>query len=135
MQLTGSPGSTYRQGEIRNFLRGVIEILKPLKWRKKAPGGTQGGKDLVNSLTRVRGFQHVGGVRRGFGHHHATFGKAAAAFLERVDIVSEYNTEIRSPSRSIRAPSVVALRDYVSQDRPPAFTRFNVFLRDGFAER
>ena len=27
-----------------------------------------------------------------------------AAFLERVDIVSEYNTEIRSPSRSIRAP-------------------------------
>jgi len=55
-----------------------------------------------------------------------------AAFLERVDIVSEYATEIRSPSRSIRAPSVVALRDYVSQNRPPAFTRFNVFLRDGF---
>jgi len=27
----------------------------------------------------------------------------------------------------------IALRDFVRQDRPPAFTRFNVFLRDGFA--
>jgi 5-methylcytosine-specific restriction endonuclease McrA len=55
-----------------------------------------------------------------------------AVFLERVDIVSEYDRAIRSPSMEIKAPSVVALRDYVSQDRPPAFTRFNVFLRDGF---
>ena len=55
-----------------------------------------------------------------------------AVFLERVDIVSEYDTLIRSPSVSLPAPSVVALRDYISQDRPPAFTRFNLFLRDGF---
>ena len=55
-----------------------------------------------------------------------------AVFLERVDIISEYDTQIRSPSFAMAAPSVVALRDYISQDRPPAFTRFNVFLRDGF---
>ena len=29
-------------------------------------------------------------------------------------------------------PSVVALKDYVAQTRAPAFTRFNLFLRDGF---
>lgn len=55
-----------------------------------------------------------------------------AVFLERVDIVSEYDRAIRSPSFEMKAPSVVALRDYISQDRPPAFTRFNVFLRDRF---
>ncbi len=54
-------------------------------------------------------------------------------FLDRVDIVAQYDQPIRSPSFSINAPSVVSLRDYVHQDRPPAFTRFNVFLRDGFA--
>jgi len=55
-----------------------------------------------------------------------------AVFLERVDVISAYDTPIRSPSFAMNAPSVVALRDYISQDRPPAFTRFNVFLRDGF---
>jgi len=34
-----------------------------------------------------------------------------AVFLERVDIVSEYDRAIRSPSFEMRAPSVVALRD------------------------
>ena len=29
-------------------------------------------------------------------------------------------------------PSVIALKEYVPQSRNPAFTRFNVFLRDGF---
>ena len=56
-----------------------------------------------------------------------------AVFLDRVNIVATYEDEIRSPSFSIRAPSVVSLKDFVAQDRPPAFTRFNVFLRDGFA--
>jgi 5-methylcytosine-specific restriction endonuclease McrA len=27
---------------------------------------------------------------------------------------------------------VVSLKSYVAQDRPPAFTRFNLFLRDAF---
>ncbi|MBL8549695.1 MAG: HNH endonuclease [Hyphomonadaceae bacterium] len=55
-----------------------------------------------------------------------------AVFLERVDVVAEYDHEVHSPSRAMRIPSVICLREYVSQDRPPAFTRFNVFLRDGF---
>ncbi len=56
-----------------------------------------------------------------------------AVFLDRVDIIAEYDHVVRSPSREIRLPSVIALREFVHQDRAPAFTRFNVFLRDGFA--
>ena len=56
-----------------------------------------------------------------------------AAFLERVNIVSEYENEVRSPSFSMRLPSVIALKRYVPLSRRPAFTRFNVFLRDHFA--
>ena len=55
-----------------------------------------------------------------------------AAFLDRVDIVSEYDRAVRSPSVEIRLPSVIALRQYVPLARRPAFTRFNVFLRDIF---
>src|SRR5882757_4765040 len=56
-----------------------------------------------------------------------------AVFLDRVEVVAEYEHKVHSPSFEMRLPSVISLRDYVSQDRPPAFTRFNVFLRDGFA--
>ena len=52
-----------------------------------------------------------------------------AVFLDRVDVVSTYDHMIRSPSFSMRLPSVVALKSYVTQDRPPAFTRFNLFRR------
>lgn len=55
-----------------------------------------------------------------------------AVFLDRVDIIAEYDTIVRSPSFEMRLPSVIALREFVKQDRSPAFTRFNVFLRDGF---
>jgi 5-methylcytosine-specific restriction endonuclease McrA len=55
-----------------------------------------------------------------------------AVFLERVNIVSEYEQVVRSPSRSMRLPSVVSLKTYVRPARSPAFTRFNVFLRDRF---
>lgn len=55
-----------------------------------------------------------------------------AAFLDRVDVVAEYDQEVRSPSQSIKIPSVVVLRDYVKPKRRVAFTRFNLFLRDGF---
>ena len=55
-----------------------------------------------------------------------------AVFLDRVDIVSEYDTLVHSPSLEMRLPSVIALKDYVHLDRRPAFTRFNVFLRDRF---
>jgi 5-methylcytosine-specific restriction endonuclease McrA len=56
-----------------------------------------------------------------------------AVFLDRVDVVSEYDHVVRSPSFEMKLPSVVSLRNYVAQDRPPAFTRFNLFLRDSFA--
>ncbi len=56
-----------------------------------------------------------------------------AVFLERVNIVSEYEDIVRSPSFSMRLPSVIALKRYIPVSRRPAFTRFNVFLRDCFS--
>ena len=55
-----------------------------------------------------------------------------AVFLDRVNIVSEYDTTIRSPSFAMKLPSVVSLKTFVKPTRSPAFTRFNVFLRDRF---
>jgi|TARA_R100000455_G_C6265877_1_gene121141 5-methylcytosine-specific restriction endonuclease McrA len=55
-----------------------------------------------------------------------------SVFLERVNIVSEYDRVIRSPSFEMRLPSVICLKQYVRQSKQPAFTRFNLFLRDGF---
>ena len=56
-----------------------------------------------------------------------------AVFLDRVDVVSTYDQVVRSPSFEMKLPSVVSLKQYVAQDRPPAFTRFNLFLRDAFS--
>ena len=56
-----------------------------------------------------------------------------AIFLERVDVVSHYDRLIHSPGFEFRLPSVVALKQYIPQDRKPPFTRFNVFLRDRFS--
>ncbi len=39
---------------------------------------------------------------------------------------------VHSPSLAMRLPSVISLKEYVPQERRPAFTRFNVFLRDRF---
>lgn len=55
-----------------------------------------------------------------------------AVFLDRVNILSEYDKIVRSPGFSMRLPSVVSLKKYIAPARRPAFTRFNVFLRDGF---
>ena len=55
-----------------------------------------------------------------------------AVFLDRVNIVSEYDTVIHSPNAEFKLPSVVSLKSYVKPSRTPAFTRFNVFLRDKF---
>ena len=56
-----------------------------------------------------------------------------AVFLERVNIIKNYEKEVHSPSLTLKLPSVIALKDYISLRRNPAFTRFNVFLRDNFA--
>lgn len=55
-----------------------------------------------------------------------------AVFLDRVNVVSEYDTVIHSPSFELKLPSVISLKKYAPMDRSPAFTRFNVFLRDHF---
>jgi 5-methylcytosine-specific restriction endonuclease McrA len=55
-----------------------------------------------------------------------------AVVLDRVSVLSEYETEVHSPSFALRLPSVIALREYIPAARRPAFTRFNVFLRDRF---
>lgn len=56
-----------------------------------------------------------------------------AVFLDRVNIVSEYDAAVRSPTFEMRLPSVVSLKTYVKPALYPAFTRFNVFLRDRFS--
>ena len=55
-----------------------------------------------------------------------------SVFLERVFIIENYDQEVHSPTTTFRLPSVIALKDYVMLQRKPAFTRFNVFLRDNF---
>ena len=55
-----------------------------------------------------------------------------AVFLDRVNIVEYYDRAVRSPSFEIQLPSVVSLKSFVKPTTHPAFTRFNVFLRDRF---
>ncbi len=55
-----------------------------------------------------------------------------AVFLDRVNILAEYERIVHSPSFEMKVPSVVSLKSYVKPARNPAFTRFNVFLRDRF---
>jgi 5-methylcytosine-specific restriction endonuclease McrA len=56
-----------------------------------------------------------------------------AVFLDRVTIIESYAREIHSPTRTMPIPSVIALKQYVKPSQYPAFTRFNLFLRDRFA--
>lgn len=55
-----------------------------------------------------------------------------ATLMGRVNTVAEYDRVIRSPNLEIPLPSVVSLKEYVRPAARPAFTRFNVFLRDRF---
>ncbi len=55
-----------------------------------------------------------------------------AAFLDRVQIVAEYEAWVRSPTTEFRIPSVVVLKEFVKPQKRVAFTRFNLFLRDEF---
>ena len=55
-----------------------------------------------------------------------------AVFLERVSVIENYEHEVHSPNLTFKLPSVIALKDYVTPQRRPAFTRFNVLLRDNF---
>ncbi len=53
-----------------------------------------------------------------------------AVYRGTVTVLSEYEREIHSPSKTMKLPSVIALKDFVQPQKKPAFTRFNVFLRD-----
>ena len=55
-----------------------------------------------------------------------------SVFLNRVSVIEKYDQSVSSPTISFKLPSVIALKDYVMPQRKPAFTRFNVFLRDNF---
>jgi len=55
-----------------------------------------------------------------------------AVFMDRVNIVCEYDQVVCSPSLEMKLPSVVSLKTYISHQRLPAFTGCNVFLRDLF---
>ena len=56
-----------------------------------------------------------------------------SVFLDRVVIINNYDRVIRSPSFSMKLPSVIALKNYIRPQSDPNFTRFNVFLRDKFS--
>ncbi len=53
-----------------------------------------------------------------------------AIFRESVVVISEYERIVRSPTQELKLPSVLALKEFAPSARKPAFTRFNVFLRD-----
>lgn len=53
-----------------------------------------------------------------------------AIFRGSVTVISEYDRTVRSPEIEMKLPSVLALKEYITPRRNPAFTRFNVFLRD-----
>ena len=55
-----------------------------------------------------------------------------ASFLDRVQIIAEYDEVVHSPSMEMKLPSVVVLKEYIRPALYPAFTRFNLFLRDSF---
>ena len=56
-----------------------------------------------------------------------------SVYLDRVSIVNYYDRTIRSPSFSMKLPSVIALKSFIRPQSNPNFTRFNVFLRDKFS--
>ena len=54
-------------------------------------------------------------------------------FLGKVDVLEEYDEDIRSPSLAIKAPAVVRLRRALGgMKRGVKFSRVNVFARDEF---
>jgi 5-methylcytosine-specific restriction endonuclease McrA len=54
-----------------------------------------------------------------------------AVLQDRVQAVANYDVRVRSSSRSYVVPSVVALKRYHKRTKV-AFTRYHVFVRDGF---
>jgi 5-methylcytosine-specific restriction endonuclease McrA len=54
-------------------------------------------------------------------------------FLNRVHVISEYESSVRSVSTEIKIPSVVCLKRYIKSKRDiPTVTRSNLLIRDRF---
>lgn len=53
-----------------------------------------------------------------------------AIFRDSVVVLEEHAVSVHSPSCEFKLPSVIALKEYIPAAKAPAFTRFNVFLRD-----
>ena len=52
--------------------------------------------------------------------------------LDKVDVVEEYDTEVRAPSLIVRIPSIVRLRKaFRRHAKPVKFSRVNIYARDG----
>jgi hypothetical protein len=58
---------------------------------------------------------------------------AKAMFLGRVSVLHAGGTEVHSTGTAMRLPSVLAPKEYIPAARRPAFTQFDLFLRDRFA--
>lgn len=55
-------------------------------------------------------------------------------WLDRANIIESYpDWSVRSPSIELNVPSIMMLREYVKISRVIKYSRYNVFLRDGFA--
>lgn len=55
-----------------------------------------------------------------------------AVIADRVTVLAEYDELVRSPSFEMRLPSVILLKQYVDLNRPAAFSRWNLAVRDHF---
>ena len=55
-----------------------------------------------------------------------------SVYLDRVNVVAEYEQVIRSEKLTLAMPSVVVLKSFVNPQKAIPFTRFNLFLRDSF---
>lgn len=55
-----------------------------------------------------------------------------AIFLDRVDVIENYDMEVSSPSVSLAVPCVIVLKRFVAPPTYPPFTRRNLLLRDMF---
>ena len=66
-------------------------------------------------------------------HRVVTWERAVVlVVLGKVDVLEEYDDEIRAPSRSLRTPSVVRLKKGPATKHVVRFSRINVYTRDGF---
>ncbi len=73
---------------------------------------------------------------QGYSPHRVVSWQRAVCMLfgGKIEVLEEYDEEVCSPSLVIRMPAVVRLLSQARrQRRVVRFSRFNVFLRDGFA--